>query len=226
MRVWALVSQKGGSGRSTLATQLAVYATQVGEKVVIIDTDGPQYSAHAWHELRGEGQSPAVIRAKPDRLSAVVEAMRQSGAITLVIIDTPPHTAKSALDAIRVADLVVCPIRPGMFDLRSFTETAELLQNSESVPFSVGVVNAVRTGKGAVLEYAKAAQVIERFGVRVSATYIGDRKSFQIAVETGKGVTERKPRDEAATELVALWSELNETPPIYVPVMTDEETPQ
>jgi chromosome partitioning protein len=216
MKVWALVSQKGGSGRSTLSTQLAAYACQLGEKVAILDLDQPQRSATAWHELRGRGESPAVMPCLPERLAKLVEAIRESGLATLVIIDTPPHTANGAVEAITAADLVISPIRPGMFDIRSIEMTVELINSAEAMNKTIGVVNAVRVGKGAVGDYNKASSFLERYGMRVASTYIGDRRAFTVAIENGKGVTESKSKDnkEAAAEIVGLWSELNETWPV------------
>src|SRR5262245_55172880 len=114
MRVWSLVSQKGGAGKSTLATQLAVVAWQAGEKVAIIDVDR-QYSAWHWGELR-KRKSPEVVRSLPERLPRVIEAAERMDH-TLVIIDTAPHTDSGALEAIKAADLVITPTKPAEFEL-------------------------------------------------------------------------------------------------------------
>ena len=169
MKVWALVSQKGGAGRSTLATQLSAYACQIGEKTVVIDLD-PQGSALAWHAIRGSGESPAVIPCLPEKLSKLVEAIRSNGLATMAIIDTAPHTDKGAIEAISAADLVICPIRYGMFDAKSLEATISLILMAEAKTRTVGVVNAIRPDKKTIVkDYAEVAKRIERHGVRVEA---------------------------------------------------------
>ena len=106
MRKWAFVSQKGGSGKSTLCTNLSVVAEQVGETCCIIDVD-PQANALLWHERRGTNQ-PMVIEATYDKLADVVAAAGTIG-VTLVLIDTPGKIDAGALAAIKLADTIVCP---------------------------------------------------------------------------------------------------------------------
>ena len=216
MKVWAFVSQKGGSGRSTLCTQLATYACQIGEKVAVIDLD-VQGSAVAWHEIRGRGESPAVMPSIPTKLAGFVEAIRSSGLATMVMIDTPPHTDDSAVKAIAVSDLVICPMRYGMFDQQSLDATIALVEMAKAKDRAIGVVNAIRVGKSAVKDYQKAAKRLEDREVKVAAAYVCDRRAFVQAINEGRGVTERKTKNEAAREIQALWSELSETPPVVIP---------
>ena len=215
MKVWAFVSQKGGSGRSTLCTQEAAYGCQIGERVVIIDLD-VQGSASAWHEARGMGESPGVVKCVPSKLVKLVEAIREHNLATIVMIDTPPHTDETSVAAIQAADLVICPLRYGLFDEKSLTDTIALIELSKSKGRAIGVVNAIRTGRAAIKDYQQVASRIERYGIRVAAQYICDRRVYVEAIAKGKGVTERhaKRPDEATKEIQALWAELNETPEI------------
>lgn len=214
MRIWALVSQKGGAGKSMLATQLAVYGGQLGEKVVILDLD-PQASAWKWHEIRGEGTAPAVIRVLPDNLMKVVGALRESELATLVLIDTAPHTNKGAVEAIRACDLIICPTKPGVLDLSALVDTVTLLDLASAKDRALGVVNSVH-GQGAAKAYARACAVVERFGIRVAGAYVGDRVAFQHASDAGKGVTEVGKSHDAAADIQKLWAELNETWPVVI----------
>ncbi len=216
MRVWAFVSQKGGSGRSTLCTQLATYACQCGERVAIVDLD-PQGSSLAWHEVRGKGESPTVIPALPEKLANLVQKIRESRLATMVMIDTAPHTDKGAVEAIMAADLVICPQRPGMFDQSSLTSTITLLDMADAKPYAVGVVNAVRGGKAAVSDYTSVSEKLGDMELRVAAAFIGDKRSIMTAVEEGKGVTEKKGvKDGAGKQIIALWDELNMTPAVVI----------
>lgn len=216
MKVWSFVSQKGGSGKSTLSTQLATYACQCGEKVAVIDLD-TQGSALAWHGLRGSGESPAVMPSLPEKLDGFVKAISKSGLATMVMIDTPPHTSKHAVAAITSADLIICPLRFGMFDQQSLDDTISLLEHSGAKDRAIGVVNAIRTGKSAIKDYQQVAKRLKDRDVKVAETFIRDRRAYVQAIAEGKGVTERRAKDDAAKEIQALWSELSEAPQVAIP---------
>jgi chromosome partitioning protein len=225
VRIWAFISQKGGVGKSTLSCQLAVYAVQLDLKTIVLDLD-PQASASVWHQQRGAGEAPPVVQVLPDKLGTVVDHIRGTGAFDLVIIDTAPHTDKGALAAISQADLIVCPTKPAMVDLSAMRDTVSIIELADAKARAVGVVNGVPvvgSGKGAAKAYAKASEFVERFGIRVAASYIGDRVAFVHAMDAGSGVTMTAKGTAAAKELQALWSELNETPPLAV-LPTTEET--
>jgi chromosome partitioning protein len=216
LKVWALVSQKGGAGRSTLATQLSAYACQIGEKTVVVDLD-PQGSASAWHAERGKGESPSVIPCLPENLSKLIRAIRDNNLATMVFIDTAPHTDKGAIEAISAADLIICPIRYGMFEAKSLEATMALISMAEAKSRAIGVVNAIKESKKTeATDVEEVSKRIERHGIRVAARYLKDRRQYVEAVAKGKGVTEKKAKkpDAAASEIQQLYSELQETWPV------------
>jgi chromosome partitioning protein len=209
MRIWSFISQKGGSGKSTLSTQLAVYGTQLGERVILLDLD-PQASAKAWHVLRGDGESPAVLQALPDRLRKVVAAIKESEVATLVIIDTAPHNSLGAGEAARVADLILCPTKPSMFDVAALKDTVQLLEQAGTKHKALGLINCVLSN-GASKSYTKAAEAVAKFGLQVAKSYVGDRVAFIRATDVGKGVTEMAAKSGAAKDIQKLWAELDAT---------------
>ncbi len=100
MKSIAFLSQKGGSGKTTLAVHTAVAAQEAREKVFLIDTD-PQKSATVWGDAR-EAETPVVITISAGELDKVLKAGSEDK-MTLAIIDTAPHTAP---DAARIAKSV------------------------------------------------------------------------------------------------------------------------
>src|SRR5438105_14194284 len=114
MRTIAFVTQKGGSGKTTLASCLAVAALEGGERVFVIDMD-PQKSLVHWSKARGGNDVPveAVSAAKlPETLTALAK-----NKITLTIIDTAGSESPATIAAMKAADLCIIPARPNVFDI-------------------------------------------------------------------------------------------------------------
>jgi chromosome partitioning protein len=202
MRSIAFLSQKGGSGKTTLAVHIAVAAAQ-SENVIIIDTD-PQGSAIAWGQAR-KSKPPIVHRAIPSMLGEALQKAEQEE-VTLAIVDTPPH-ATPGMDIVAGAvDLLLIPCRPSAFDLAAITS-------------SVQVAKAAGTRTAFVLngcnhrspEYNEARKVLERHGFPVCPAAPGQRTPFARAISTGKAVTEFEPKGKAAEEIVALWKWIDKT---------------
>jgi chromosome partitioning protein len=207
MRAWAFVSQKGGVGKSTLCTELAVLATQLGEKVIILDLD-PQGSSYDWRQRRGGEVSPPVARAVPERLVNAMEAAAELDAFTLALIDTAPHSDRGSLEAVTEASLVICPTRPSRLDLSAMRNTANLLDVSEAKGKAIAVINAVPSA-GSKKVFADATELVKGIGFTVAKNYVVDRVAYVRATDAGKAVTEMKPADsKAVKELNDLWNEL------------------
>lgn len=203
MRIWAFVQQKGGSGKSTLCTNLAVHAEENGETVLIVDLD-PQSSATLWHAQRGTNK-PSVFEGLPDRLAEITQSAANLGT-TLCLIDSPSKIDATALAAIRAADLVICPTLPDLFNLGSLQDTVRLLEAAEKLDATVGVINNV-DGAGAAAKTAEVKAALASFNIVTSTAMVHHRTQFQAAVEKGAGVTEAGPRAKsAADEIRALWT--------------------
>jgi chromosome partitioning protein len=106
MQTIAIISQKGGTGKTTLALNLAVAAEMSGRPAAIIDLD-PQASAKEWSKSR-ERETPVVVSAHASQLEEILGAARANGA-ALTIIDTAPHSERDALAGARAADLILIP---------------------------------------------------------------------------------------------------------------------
>ena len=124
----AVISQKGGAGKTTLAIHLASSAADDGLVSLVVDTD-PQATASRWGQWRG-GREPEVIDCgAPSLLGAKLRKAAELGA-ELAVIDTPPHADAMARQAAREADLILVPCRPKAFDLSAVETTAELVRAS------------------------------------------------------------------------------------------------
>ncbi len=213
MRTWAFVSQKGGCGKTTVCCHVSAYALMCGEKVAIIDLD-PQHNAHDWYELR-ESPVPDVIAALPERLSKIKSAAEEMG-VTLLLVDTPPHTTGAALSAIRAADMIVTPTQPNIFDILALKDTVGLLKQADRLQDAVCVVNGVYH-QGSEDSFSEAQVAAEGMGLAVSPKYLVHRKVYATSLAKGLGVTEfelKKDAKKAVEEIRELWAFLNGPNPV------------
>lgn len=199
MTTIAIISQKGGAGKTTLAIHLAATAYRHGHLPLIIDAD-PQATASSWSDWRGH-EPPEVIDSAPGRIAAKVEQAKKEGA-SLIIIDTPPHADVTATRAIEVADLVLVPCRPSAFDLAAIKTTARLVQllgKPAFVVFTAGPPNAPRI-------YADATALLAEYGLPVASARIPERAIYRHACAMGNTVFDLSNNGPAQTELEMLWS--------------------
>jgi len=194
MRTLALIAQKGGTGKTTLALALSVAAATAKLKALVIDLD-PQATACNWSDRR-QTDSPIVIDAQPSRLSAALQKAQQNG-IDLVIIDTPARSEQSALAAAGVADLIIIPCRPQAYDLETVPTTNKLLALAGNKPALV-ILNAVPS-QGHRQEQAR--QALDQMGMHVCPHTIGARASFGDAGALGQTPEEYDPDGKAAEEI-------------------------
>ena len=203
MKTVAFLSQKGGSGKTTLAVHIAVAAQEDGERVVIVDTD-LQKSAATWSESRASA-TPAVAPVATAALDDVIAAARHD-AITLCIIDTAPHAAPNAARVARAADLVLIPCRPTAFDLAAAGSAVDIVR-AAGAPGAF-ILSACPFRAPEILE--TRAVLTTRYGLPVAPVEITDRRAFARAIATGRAVTEFDSHGKAAEEIRALWRWLKE----------------
>src|SRR3712207_1350448 len=130
MRTIAFVTQKGGSGKSTLCINLSIAAQEAGRSVCILEMDW-QATVSDWAENREE-EGPEVAQVDAIQLDAVIERLQGSG-YDYVFIDTPGVDSPGTLAAIRAADLCVIPCRPPLADLRALKPTLAAIYRHDKV---------------------------------------------------------------------------------------------
>jgi chromosome partitioning protein len=197
MKIVAIISQKGGAGKTTLAVHLACAAVAAGYTTAVIDLD-PQGTAASWADRR-QAASPEVISGQAIRLPSLTAAARDNGA-DLVILDTAPNADQTASLAARSADVVLVPCRPSTFDLEAI-ETTLLLAKTAGKPAHV-VLNAVPPRS---LIGQEAASGLAARGALVAPHQITQRAAYTHSVIDGRTAMEFEPSGKAAEEIVALF---------------------
>lgn len=197
MKTLAILAQKGGSGKTTVAVHMAVCATRRKLKTAIIDLD-PQRSAYQWNASRPDGQKLDAVTADAEQLAELLDKAKRGG-IDLTIIDTAPHSNATAAIAARLADYVLIPCRPARFDLDAIASTVDIAK-AANTPAAV-VINAAPRGR--LAEEARAA--LMRRGITVVETVLHQRAAYSHAVIDGRSVHEYEPKGAAAQEIDDLY---------------------
>ena len=196
MKTIALISQKGGSGKTTLTLHLAVASAQTGRNTAIIDLD-PQASAANWSDRRST-ELPVVLSAHASRLSREITRVKETGG-DILYLDTAPHSDSAALKAAEVSDLVLIPCRTAILDLEAITNTLHFLSTT-GTPACVVLNGVAPLGQDA----NQAAAALADFGVEVCPVRLGNRVAFARSLITGQAAQEVEPRGKAAVEIERL----------------------
>jgi chromosome partitioning protein len=194
----ALIAQKGGTGKTTLAVSLAVAAGQVGMTSIIVDLD-PQATSCNWKDRR-KGDSPVVIDAQPARLAAALAKAAENG-VDFAVIDTPARNEQSALAAAKVADLVLIPCRPQAYDLETIPNTKEILALAGNKP-AIAILNAVPAIGD---RHEQARELLTRLQIPVCPYMLGHRAVFGDAGAVGQAAQEYDPRGKGAAEILQVY---------------------
>ncbi len=197
MKTIALISQKGGAGKTTLALNLAVAAELHGHSCVVIDID-PQASAMGWQDTR-EKETPVVISAQAVRINEILQTAKEHGA-DLVIIDTAPHSDSAALQAARAADLVIIPCKPSILDLRAIATSVDIASMAKKP--AVAILNSVPP-RGSLTE--EALEAIRSYGLEIVPEHLGQRAAFVHSLTVGQAVLEYEPSGKAAQEIETIY---------------------
>jgi chromosome partitioning protein len=204
MKTIVIVSQKGGTGKTTLAVHLAVAAERAGLTTVIIDLD-PQASAASWKDLRKD-EAPDVAAVPPARLAQALKAAADAGA-DLAVIDTPARSENTALDAVRAADLALIPCRPGYFDTAAMSFTSNLLKLAGTPGFVV--FSQVPPRADGFL--GDVSEALGSYGLTVAPVSVHMRAAYSNAIPGGMAAQEYEPRGKAAQEASDLYTWLAST---------------
>ncbi|MEM7700884.1 MAG: ParA family partition ATPase [Pseudomonadota bacterium] len=197
-KVIAIASQKGGSGKTTLAVHIATQAAQKGFESCVVDTD-PQATAAAWSDWRGDFL-PVVVTSPPARLGRTIASAQKNG-VDFLVIDTPPHADAAAREAIKAADLVLIPTKPRAFDLAALEPIADLVSFAQKPAYVV--LNSVPAGATVLAEEAKSAA--KEIGLDICPVTLGDRAAFHRSSAKGETASESEPKGKAANEVEKLW---------------------
>lgn len=209
MRVWSIISQKGGSGKTTLALHLAIAAAE-DLKVLVIDLD-PQQSAERWHAIRqratGSKDDPSIAAGPYTKLPEMIRVAKKLGA-DLVLIDTPPKLDKAITAALTPATLGIIPVKSSILDLQALEDCVRVVDFAKARAKTVAVMNAVPTGRNREAAVKEVARYAARHELEVMPERLSELPAYAQGLRSGRGVTETDRNGTSAKEITALLEAL------------------
>lgn len=193
-----LLSQKGGSGKTTLSLNLAIAAVEVGKQAVVIDLD-PQQSAARWARLR-KTEAPVIVSGHAPNLAQLLQQAASAGA-DLVIVDTAPKSESASLAAAKVADLILIPCQPSSLDLDAVADSVNIARLAGKP--AAFVINGCKAGSSLT---EMTAEALADYGLPLAPVRVGSRVAFVKSLAVGQGVTEHEPRGRSAKEIRDLYA--------------------
>jgi chromosome partitioning protein len=200
MIVIAVLNQKGGSGKTTIATHLARALQMDGASVVLIDSD-PQGSARDWAAVRDDQPLPVVGIDRP----TIERDIKALGDKDFVVIDGAPQAADLAVSAIKSAHIVLIPVQPSPYDIWATADLVELVKSR--IEITDGKLQAAfvvsRAIKGTKIG-GEIDEALNGYGLPVLETRITQRVSYPSTAAKGTTVLDAEPDSDAAIECRAL----------------------
>ena len=201
MRTLAVIALKGGSGKTTVATHLALAAHLRGLKTMLVDIDPQASSSEVLSARQGPGpECLASTGAKVMSAQLAAVGLRTE----LLIIDTPAGAVEDVSEAIVLADAAVMVVRPTLLDISALARTLTLVRRLKK-PSTVVVNQAPVPREGIEAPVVKRAlRALEYMRLPVAPVIVRARAVYQTAIETGRSA-EEMPDQAAAREIAGLW---------------------
>jgi len=207
MKVIAVLNQKGGSGKTTIATHLARALQMDGADVLLVDSD-PQGSARDWSAAR-EDQPLTVVGI--DRPTIDRDVKNVARKVDFVVIDGAPQAADLAVSAIKAADFILIPVQPSPYDIWATSDLVELVK--QRIEITDGKLQAAfvvsRAIKGSRIS-GEVAEALTGYELPILDARITQRVSYPGTAAVGMTVLEAEPEGDAAAEIRALAVEIKQ----------------
>ncbi len=206
-KIIAVLNQKGGAGKTTIATNLAHALQLEGHKVILVDSD-PQGSARDWNAA-SDGALIKVIGM--DRSTLAKDIMAVVDNHDFIIIDGAPQIADLAIAAIKCADMILIPVQPSPYDIWACEDLVEIIKARQEItdgkPKAAFVISRVIKNTQLGKEIREA---LEGYDLPVFKNYTTQRVIYAKSASTGSTVLSSESKEEASNEIRAIANELKD----------------
>jgi len=200
VKIISITTQKGGAGKTTLATNLAIAASQKGKITLLLDADSRQLTALEWYKRRENKENPIVIEIKDQAsLDKMIIAAKEKGVDT-IIIDTQGAQTNLTNHVMSVSDFCIVPCKSGGFDIGAQRSTAITLQKLKKDAAFV-VTQAPTRGQ----EVAETKTILNGLGLTIYKDQISLLKAYKDAALFSSSVIEDNKDKKAILEISNLY---------------------
>lgn len=206
-KIFSIVNQKGGAGKTTTAINLAAALAENGSRVLLIDAD-PQHTATDWSAMRDKAP-PFMVIALPEPVLHR-DVPKLAADYDFVVIDGPPRNYEVTRSAIAAADLVVIPVQPSGADFWASRETVKLAKEAHAFKETQKSVFVVSRKKGQTALGRDIREALASFELPLLRADIPDRIAYAEAITNGKTIIESQPKGPGATDFRELLAEIKE----------------
>jgi chromosome partitioning protein len=205
MKNIAVIARKGGSGKTTVAVNLAIAAHRRAYRTQLADTDPQGSSTEVLNARKTPG--PAVLKISGDELFDVQKQPAEPD-IDITVLDTPAGSEEAVAHAIAMAHVSLLVVRPTFLDLAATLQTAHILRQLRRP--GLILLNQAPTPRGGVEPPAvkRALEALRLMQLPVAPVVLRARAVFQTSLTTGRSVEELEPGNAAAEEISGLWAYL------------------
>jgi len=206
MHVIAVLNQKGGSGKTTIATHLARALQLDGQDVLLVDSD-PQGSARDWAAVREDQPLTVVGIDRP----TIDRDLKNVAHKDYVVIDGAPQAADLAVSAIKAASFILIPVQPSPYDIWATSDLVDLVK--QRIELTDGKLKAAFVVSRAIKGTRIGAEVTEAligYGLPVLDARITQRVSYPGTAAAGTTVLDSEPDGDGAAEVRALLAEIKQ----------------
>lgn len=207
MPIIAILNQKGGSGKTTLATNLAQASHKAGHRTLLVDTDR-QASARQWAGARPEGNADGVpvVGLDVGPLERSVQALSRDYA--WVFLDGAPNLEALAATAVKAADVVLIPVQPSPYDIWAAQEVVEMVRIRQDLTGSPRAAFVIARAIVGTQLAADVSEALAGYSLPIFKSRTYQRVLYANAAATGMGVVEADPQSSAADEVRSILAEL------------------
>ena len=206
-KIIAVLNQKGGAGKTTIATNLAHALQLEGHKVILVDSD-PQGSARDWNAA-SDGALIKVIGLDRSTLAKDILAVVDNH--DFIIIDGAPQIADLAIAAIKCADMILIPVQPSPYDIWACEDLVEIIKARQEItdgkPKAAFIISRVIKNTQLGNEIREA---LEGYELPVFKNFTTQRVIYAKSAATGLTVLSTETKEDAANEIRAIANELKD----------------